>query len=878
MSAYADENKLTRFTLPNGLDALIKKDPARHVVTIQLWVMVGAADETNQERGISHLIEHMAFKGTQRRGVGQIASEVEALGGSTNAYTSWDRTVFHVTVPSDKVLQGLDILTDAVLLPAIDPDELEKEKKVVLEEILEGEERPERKSFKLLFQTAYTTSPYQYPVIGFKDTVASFNRDHIFAFRSKWYVPQNMFLLVVGDVDSVKLRPEIERMTAGLKSVAFVRLQRPEEPVQHTTRSSCVRDTNARETRLHIAFHIPSAKSAEVNGLDLTADVLGARESSRLIRVIKKEKHLVNSISAYAVTPKEPGMFIVSATLDSKNLEATTKAVMEELKKLGTEPLSEEELQRAKTHIESSHVYDKQTVGGIAQRLGSFEADLGDAALEENYLKANAAVTAEEISDVARRFLTPPNATVTVLIPEGHSPDFRVEQLAKVIDSYGSGGPQRAEAALSDKAVTRTLQNGVRVILLPDPSNPVVSFKIASLGGKRFETRETEGIMNFVAQMLNKGAGSMTEIDIARKVENLGGRLGVFSGYDSFGLDATFFSRNFEEGLKLLSEIYSDPSFPQDKLERERKLIINNIKTAPDRPIEFAIKTLNETLYTRHPYGFDKEGTIDTVSQFSRDDLIRAYRRVAVPSNTVITGVGGMDVDKTMAEISRLFGNIPAMALDVAGIPLEDPLDTIREKTVRIPRAKAHLVIGFRGTTLKDDDRYALEVLNNVLAGQGGRLFSELRDKESLAYTVTSFVRPGTDPGMVAFYMACDPSKVDQAVTGLFREIKRIRESKVTEDELARSKNNLIGRRRIALQSPWARAEDAALNDLYGLGYDFDPEYTKRISSVTADQVLAVARKYLDEHRYAFARILPEKASAASCEGQGVTEGRGDGS
>ena len=159
----ANDNTLTRFTLPNGLDVLIKQDPSRKVATIQMWVLVGSADENEKQLGISHLIEHMAFKGTERRGVGQIASEVEGLGGNTNAYTSWDRTVFYVTVPSDKVLQGIDIITDAVLNPVIDPVELEKEKKVVLEEILEGEERPARKVSKLIFNTAYTSHPYKYP-------------------------------------------------------------------------------------------------------------------------------------------------------------------------------------------------------------------------------------------------------------------------------------------------------------------------------------------------------------------------------------------------------------------------------------------------------------------------------------------------------------------------------------------------------------------------------------------------------------------------------------------------------------------------------------------------------------------------------------------
>ncbi len=859
LHAEANNDTLTRFTLSNGLDVLIKRDPARKVATIQMWVLVGSADENDKQRGISHLIEHMAFKGTERRGVGRIASEIEALGGNTNAYTGWDRTVFYVTVPSDKVMQGLDIITDAVFNPVIDPVELEKEKKVVLEEILEGEERPARKSSKLLFETAYEKSPYKHPVIGYKEIVEKFTREDIMAFRKTWYAPQNMFMVIVGDVDPDQLRPEIERMTRNLEPTRFVHTSRPIEPVQKETRSAIIRDANARETQLKIGFHVPSALGADVNALDLAADILGSRESSRLIEVLKKEKQLVNSIYAYAITPRDPGLFVISATLDAKNLEPATKAIMEELQKLANQPPTSRELERAKTHIESSYLYDRQTVGGIARNIGSFEADMGSAELEDQYLKINSAVTGVEVSQVVKKYLTADNATVTTLLPKKDADGFEISQLTDIIKSDAPSQVKVSSDGSKSEVLTRTLPNGMRVVLIPDRSNPVVSFRIASLGGKRFETKETQGIMHFVAQMLNKGTDTKTEDQIAKKVENMGGRLNTFSGYDSFGLDATFFSRNLADGLSLMFELYSAPSFPPDIVERERKLILNSIKTEPDRPIQFALRNLNETLYGSHPYGFNKEGTLDTVKRFTRDDLMKTYRRFAVPSNTVITGVGDMDVNKALDAITSLFGKIPSKSLDSPEIPKGQALTEVREKTVRLPRAKVHLAIGFRGTSLEDEDRYALEVLSTVLSGMGGRLFTELRDKESLAYTVTSFVRPGKDPGMFAFYIATDPAKADQALTGLFREIERIKQAPVSKEELDRSINNVIGRRQIALQSPWARAENIALNDLYGLGYDYDPEFVKKISQVTSDQVLKAARKYLDPDRAAIVKIMPEK-------------------
>ena len=859
MGAGAMEDKLQNFTLPNGLRVFVKEDHARKVATIQLWVMVGSADEEPAERGISHVIEHMAFKGTERRGVGKIAAEIEALGGETNAYTSWDETVFHVTVPSSALSQGMDILTDAVLRPTIDPAELDKEKQVVIEEILEGEERPERKASKLLFKTAYIASPYQYPVIGYKEIVEKTTRQEILDFRKKWYVPENMFLIVVGDVDTAKIREDAEKYTADLKPTGFFRPPRAQEPPQREIRTGVLKDRNTRETRLAIAFHIQSMKGADVNALDLIGDLLGARDNSRLVRVLKKEKRLVNSISTHAVTPKEPGLMVVSATLDAKNLEPATRTIMEEIQRLKAEPPSAADLEDAKMHIESQHIYARETVQGTARSIGSFQADMEDAGYEPKYIALNAAVTPEQVSAVVANYLVPPNVSVSVLIPENGNEGFQVEQLAEIVKSYGpEKKPEIAEETPGPKTTVRTLSNGMRLVLAPDDSNPVVSFRIAFMGGKRFETKETEGIMNFISQMLNKGTEKMTEVEIARKIDEMGGRLSGFSGYDSFGFNSSFFSRYLDQGLQLLADLYQDCAFPGDKLERERLLILNRIKTEPDRPVAYAVNVLNSTVFPHHPYGFNKEGTLATVAGFTSADLKQTFHRFAVPANTVVTVVGDFDA-KAADRISAVFEKIAAKPVEFPQVPREEPITKEREKIVRIPRAKAHLAIGFRGTTVADEDRYPVEVLNNILSGQGGRLFRELRDKQSLAYTVTSFARPAVDQGIFAFYIACDVPKAERALQGLYGEIARIKKEPVGDDELNRSISNLVGTYLISLQSSWSRAENMALNTLYGLGYDYDVKYIRKIRQVTANDVIKVANKYLELNHGSVVKILPEE-------------------
>ena len=474
----ATEGTLTQIRLDNGLEVLLKEDHARKVAVLQLWVKVGSADEKPTERGISHLIEHMAFKGTERRGVGEIASEVEALGGDINAYTSWDETVFYITVPSSAAFQGLDILLDAVFNPLIDTHELEKEKQVVLEEILEGSERPATKAFEQLFKTAYVESPYRYPIIGYKEIVEKITRDDILTFRNKWYVPENMFLLIVGDVDAKSITSEVARLTKDLSPRGFFRPPRSREPVQKEIRSSLIRDENARETRLHLAYHIESMRGNDINALDLAADILGGRENSRLVSVLKKEKGLVNSISAYTLTPKDPGIMVISVTLDADNLKSATKAIMEQVALLTKTPPAKADLKQAKIHVESQQVYARETVQGTARSMGNFAADIGDPDYEEKYLRLNADVTPEDISRVVGEYMVVPNITLSVLLPENDGKELRVEDLTDIIGSFAAHTRSRLLTRPSEPEIlVDTLPNGMRLLLVADPSNPVVSFQ-----------------------------------------------------------------------------------------------------------------------------------------------------------------------------------------------------------------------------------------------------------------------------------------------------------------------------------------------------------------------------------------------------------------
>lgn len=847
-----------RFSLENGLTVLIKPMPGKRVATLQYWILVGSADETESERGISHLIEHMAFKGTRNRGVGETAKEVEALGGEIDANVNRDRTVFSVTVPSEAAIEGLEILSDAVLNPVTDPRELEKEKEVVIEEIRQMRDRTSRRSSGLLFETAFTRSRYRYPVAGSEETVKGFTPEDIGTFRKKWYVAKNIFLLIVGDVEPVAMRVHIETLAGELPPGSFARPPRPSEPTLGGPRSALVRDSAIGEARMHLAFHIPPMKHSDIPALDVAAAILGESSSSRLVDRLREMEASVNAISVESITLRERGLFVISARLDAGNLVRATRSVAEELRRLGDETPPEDELERAKISVETGHAYAKETVDGLADRLGACEVRLGKAENEAQYLNEIAKTTPGDISQAVRRYFHVSNAILAVMVPEDELPELGMQQLVDVVRSLlPSGDPRGSDGSLPN-VVAKTLPNGIRVVLQSDESNTLASFRIGCLGGKRFETHETNGIMNLLSRVLTKGTKELDAQAIDREIARNGGTLRGFSGYESFGISSTFLGRYVNEGLQLLVDIYQNASIPSDRLETERRRVLSEIKTASNRPFSHGRTILNETLFSGHPSGYTRLGTVRTVSALTRNDLIRELKRLMVPQNTVIVGVGDFDAKKTMNRISKLFGNIPASSWDMPLVPPQKPITRLKKRTVKVAKKNAYLMIGFRGTTYRHEDRYPLEVLTRIFSLQGGRLFSELRDRQPLAYSMSCLFRPGLEPGPFFFYVSCSPGKIDRATKVLFREIDRVRTTLPSEAEILRAKTNLIGTHFISLQSCWSRAEAMVLNELYGLRYDYEPQWAKKISEVTPAQVFEAARKYLDPERCAVVRLIPD--------------------
>jgi len=406
-----------RYTLPNGLTVVFEPQHAAKVAAFQVWVKVGSADEREDQAGLAHLHEHMLFKGTERRAPGEVARDVEAHGGEINAWTSFDQTVYHIVIASQFARMGLDILGDAVRHSAFDPQELAREIEVVCEEIKRSQDTPSRRASRELFATAYGRHPYRLPVIGTDESVRSFTREKVLEFYQRHYTPKNLVLACAGDIQEADLRQWVEELFGGDWGRPYAgAVQRPQEPAP-TGRRISLKPDEVKEAYLYLGFPIPQADHADVPALDVLAMIAGQGDASRLTLEVKRKHNLVNDVHASAYTPKDPGLFTVSATLPPANAGRALEESARVLATLRVQRVSDEELATVKALVESEAVYQRETVQGLARKLGYYEAGLGGLEAEARYYEEVARLTPERLREVAERYFRFDTCVVTGLVP-----------------------------------------------------------------------------------------------------------------------------------------------------------------------------------------------------------------------------------------------------------------------------------------------------------------------------------------------------------------------------------------------------------------------------------------------------------------------------
>jgi zinc protease len=832
------------FTLDNGLRVVLKEVHTAPVIAMQMWCTRGSIHENEYlGYGISHFMEHMLFKGTEKRKVNQIAQEIREAGGELNAYTSLDRVVFHIIVGSNYFDVGLDNLADATMHSTFDPAEFEKEKQVILKEINMNLDSPDRVVSRLFWSTAYTVHPYQHPVIGYRELFSQVTRDDLVKYYQRTFVPNNLILVIVGDFKIADAKPKIELAFKEFNRKSLESVFIPEEPQQVGLRRAEI-EKEVNQTYLEIGYHIPSIFSDEVYPLDVLAVLLGDGNSSRLYQQLKEKLGLVHSIDASSLTPAYPGIFGISATLDEEKRSQAESAIFAAIKKVQTQKIPEDELNKSKKMIASSFIFRQETVQGQAGELGNDMQTFNNIHYSETYLDKIQQVTVQDIQRVALKYLQPENLTIAVLKPKKTTKSQKSEV--------------RSQKESETKEIKKViLPSGLTLLIKENHDLPLVSLRMVFKGGVVYETDKNNGICNLTQRMLLKGTKTRTAEQIAESLARVGGKIDTYSGNNSFGISVDVLKADLSLGLEVLSDVILNPIFPESALEIERQNVLAAIRSQEDDVFPTATKLLRETLFTIHPYRRLTIGTESTVQSITRNDIVQFHKQLCVPKNAVLAVFGDINAEAVLNQIEKVFAPFNAPSTPFRQAVTEPTLTKIRTAMKTKEKQQAVILIGYPGIKVTDSRRYTFEVMNSILSGQGSRLFDTIREKQGLAYYVGTIPVLGLDPGMYIFYVGTEADKIELATKSMLTEIERIKAEDVTDEELTRAKKELIGNKAIDTQTNSAQAFESALDELYGLGYNNFEQYANRINDVTKEDIRKVANEFIKSDAYALVIVKP---------------------
>ena len=814
-------------TLDNGLRCIFEQRKGVGVVAIQFWVEAGSKYEEPSEAGITHFIEHLIFKGTEKAGSYEIAPLIEALGGSINAFTSYDNTVYHIVVPTAAFKTGLELLAGAVVNPLFAAEELEKEKRVVIEEIKMGEDDPQRKLFKELFSLSYAGHPYGRPVIGFQETVAAATREDIVRYFKRHYRPQNIVAVIVGDFD-------IEQAKEMLAKQFVVTPEEASRSAWKATKATKGNDTvviekNVSESYLAIAYPIPPLQHKDIPALEVLGKILGEGDSSRLQANLKYAQALITGGEAYLFTPREDGLMVITATFKGRDYEAVRKGIQAELEKLAQKGIEPWELEKAKNQEKASFVYSAETVQGRAREIGYYETITRDPRFAQKYLKRLDALTEGDVMAVLAKYVRGKERAMAVVLP-------------KKSDVKEPQSPKEAQKPKSNPH-TVTLPNGLSCVLNANHASPSFAFMIGFIGGSKEEAPGKTGTFNLLSRMFLKGTEQKDAQAIARQIDTLAGGISPVSGRNVFGLQGKFLSKDFKEVMGLLRELLLESELRSDELKKVKTEVLSDIRQRDDDPGSYAFLQMNATLFEGHPYSKDVLGTEAEVKGATLQDLKNLYRSHVVPDHAVIAISGDIDFKEAEELVREAFGGWKGPARGLRKV--EHHVSSSRSKQAERDILQTHLIYSFTGPGLIEEGRYPAEVMNAVLSGMGGRIFKRLRDENPFAYAATFFNQMAYEVAALGIYVGTDKAHVQEIDALVRREIESIRKDGFTEKEVKDAKQYLIGNHYTRMQTNGAITYSMCLDTIYGLGPGQFKAWPRKIEAVTLERVNESARKNL---------------------------------
>ena len=858
-----DATSVVRRVLNNGLTVLVRRDRSAPVVAINTFVRAGYFDETDDVVGIAHVLEHMFFKGTSRRGVGEIARQTKAQGGYLNAHTIYDHTSYYAVLPASGFETGLDIQADAYAHSVIDAGELARELEVIIQEAKRKLDNPGAVTVETLYALLHDRHRIRRWRIGVEAQLRTFGREQVAGFYRTFYRPSNTVLAIVGDVDPDAALARVEALYGALPNGSVPRDRGPREEGAPGVRYRELAG-DVRQGQIALGWRTPGTHHADTPLLDLTAAVLGTGRGSRLYRAVR-ERSLASHVGAYDSTPTELGVFVVHLEGEAARLGDATRAAWAEVRAVRDDGVGGGELARVQRIAEARWLRRLESMEGQASWLAEWES-LGGWELGERYRARVLEASADEVGAAARRWLDPEQVAAVSYRPRQAPPladgkDGFVELLAGrdgaragvgvgVSAPAGAptvrGGRPSAERVEAEVHVFRTAA-GVPVLVHRKPGARIAHLGVQLRGGATEEPDDRAGLTALMAQVSVKGTERRTAAQIAGEAESLGGSIGSFTGAESFGWGFSVPRAHLGEAAALLADVVQAPSFPEEAFETERRVALQEQRMLRDDMYRWPIRLAFEAAFAGHPYGRPAAGIEASLAALDAAALRQWHQSHVREGASVIVAVADADPAEIAAVLVAAFDRLAPREAGALPPPVWASGEAVRAE--RREKQQTALAMLFPGPARGEPDRVAAQLLAGIASGLGGRFFDELRDRRSLAYTVQAFSSPRRLAGAFGAYIATGPTQEEEARAALLGEFARLVETPVSDDELLRAQTYALGTHAIQRQGGGAVLGEIVDAWLSGDGLAELATFEQRVRAVTPAVIQRMAERCFDPAR-----------------------------
>jgi zinc protease len=875
-----------KYTLPNGLDVILRQDHRLPIVAVNLWYHVGPANEVAGRTGFAHLFEHLMFQGSKHTPHDSHFQMLEAAGATgINGTTDYDRTNYFETVPSNRLELALWIESDRMgyLLDAIDQKEFANQQDVVRNERRQTtENRPYGNAEEELVHMLYPPNhPYYANVIGSHADIQAARLEDAREFFKRYYAPNNASIAIVGDFAAAQTKQLIQKYFGTLKRGATVPPIDVQTPKITMERRKVVPD-RIELPRVYMAWLTPSVfKPGDAEAV-MAGEILGGGRASRLYQKLVYEKQIAQNVSAYQQSLLLGSQFQIEATArPGHTAEELEAAINEELESLRTQPVAPRELEQARNIIETGAITRLENLNGVANMLNEYNHYLHDPGYLQKDVERFRAVTPASLMAFARDQLRPDARAVVyavkgepVMAPQVPTPPPPSTSAEGGGESVNVDEPWRnempkpgpAKALQVPTPETTQLPNGLTLILSTRRGLPVVAANLVVKSGSDTNPADMPGLANFTVAMLDQGTASRSAVQIANEAARLGANVNASSSMDASFVSARSLKKNFAATLDLAGDVTLHPAFPPEEIERQRASRLAQLVQQRENPNNVSARLVNIALYgDNHPYGYTELGTEASVRALTRESMVGFWKQNFVPNNAALVVAG----DITMAELRPLAEKV--FGTWQRGTPASPSLATPSATHARIlivdrPGApQTQIRVGAIGAPRAVPEFQAIQVMNTAFGGLfSSRINMNLREEHGYTYGAGSGFdyRRGAGPFQIAAAVRTDVTA--PAVVEILKEVRGMTAAPMKAEELERAKDARTQSLPAGFQTSQAAAASFAQVYVYDLGLDYYSRVAAQVRAVTAEQALAAARKYLVPERMVIvavgdrAKIEPE--------------------